>query len=110
MKTEQYKTLGALKIAVQMEIDGKEHYLKASQKSSNELGKRLLASLAMEEDVHQQKFEEVYDARVIPVYRNNKFQTETKHRVSLRLLFMERGGSWQEHIYYCMFQTVALTT
>ena len=62
MESEQDKTLEGLKIAVQMEIDGKEYYLKASQKSSNELGKRLLASLASEEDVHQQKFEEIYDA------------------------------------------------
>jgi len=62
MVIEQDKTLAALQIAVQMEIDGKEYYLKASQKSNNELGKRLLASLASEEDVHRQKFEEIYDA------------------------------------------------
>ena len=62
METEQAKTLEALKIAVQMEIDGKEYYLEASQKSSNELGKKLLASLAAEEDIHRQKFEEIYDA------------------------------------------------
>ena len=110
MKTEQDKTLEAPKIAFQMDIDGKGHHLKASQKSSNELGKRLLALLAMEEDVHPQKFEEVYDARVITVYRNNIFPIETKLRASLRLLFMERGRSWQEPTYYCMFQTGALTT
>ena len=62
METEQDKTLEGLKIAVKMEIDGKEYYLKASQKSSNELGKKLLASLASEEDIHQRKFEEIYDA------------------------------------------------
>ena len=62
MEGEQDKTLEGLKIAVQMEIDGKEYYLKASQKSSNELGKRLLASLASEEDVHRQEFERIYDA------------------------------------------------
>jgi len=62
MDTEQNKTLEALQIAIQMEIDGKEYYLQASQKSSNELGKRLLASLAAEEDVHRQKFEEIYIA------------------------------------------------
>jgi len=62
METEQAKTLEALKIAVQMEIDGKEYYLEASQKSSNELGKKLLASLAAEEDIHRQKFEEIYGA------------------------------------------------
>ena len=62
METEQAKTLKALQIAIQMEIDGKEYYLKASRESSNELGKKLLQSLAAEEDVHRQKFEEIYDA------------------------------------------------
>ena len=62
METEQAKTLKALQMAIQMEIDGKEYYLKASQESSNELGKKLLQSLAAEEDVHRQKFEEIYSA------------------------------------------------
>ncbi len=62
MATEQDKTLGALQIAIQMEIDGKEYYLKASQESNNELGKKLLESLASEEDTHRQKFEWIYDA------------------------------------------------
>ena len=62
MVTEQDKTLGALQIAVQMEIDGREYYLKASQKSSNELGKKLLRSLADEENIHRRKFEMIYNA------------------------------------------------
>jgi len=62
MEAEQDKTLEGLKIAIQMEIDGKEYYLKASRKSGNEPGKKLLASLAAEEDVHRQRFEEIYDA------------------------------------------------
>ena len=62
MVTEQDKTLEALQIAIQMEIDGKEYYLKASQESSNELGKKLLQSLAAEEDIHRQKFEEIFNA------------------------------------------------
>ncbi len=60
--TEQSKTLEALQMAIQMEIDGKTYYLKASRECSNELGKRLLASLAAEEDIHQQKFNEIYNA------------------------------------------------
>jgi rubrerythrin len=60
MVTEQDKTLEGLEIAVQMEIDGKEYYLKTSRESSNELGKKLLATLAIEEDTHRQKFEEIY--------------------------------------------------
>jgi rubrerythrin len=62
MLTEQNKTLEALQIAIQMEIDGKEYYLKASQESTNELGKKLLQALAAEEDIHRQKFEEIYNA------------------------------------------------
>ncbi len=62
MVTEQDKTLDALQIAIQMEIDGKEFYLKTSRESNNELGKKLLESLATEEDIHRQKFEEIYNA------------------------------------------------
>lgn len=62
MQEEQDKTLAALQVAIQMEIDGKEFYLKASQESSNDLGKKLLQSLAAEEDIHRQKFTEIYDA------------------------------------------------
>jgi len=62
MVTEQDKTLQALQIAIQMEIDGKKYYLKASQESGNELGRKLLQSLAAEEDVHRHNFEEIYDA------------------------------------------------
>ena len=62
MVTEQDKTLDALKTAIQMEIDGKQYYLKASRESSNELGKKLLHSLAEIEDIHRQKFEEIFNA------------------------------------------------
>jgi len=62
MTSEQDKTLESLKIAIQMEIDGKQYYLKASQESGNELGKKLLEKLASEEDSHQQKFENIYNA------------------------------------------------
>ncbi len=62
METEQDKTLKALQVAIQMEIDGKEYYLKASQESGNEAGKKLLQSLASEEDAHRQKFEQIYQA------------------------------------------------
>ena len=55
MVTEQSETLKALKIALQMEIDGKKYYQKASQSSNNALGKELLQSLADEEDIHRKK-------------------------------------------------------
>ena len=61
MTTEQDKTFQVLETAIQMEIDGKEFYLKASQESSNELGRNLLQSLSVAEDLHRQKFEKIYD-------------------------------------------------
>jgi len=62
MTTEQDKTLAGLKTAIQMEIDGREYYLKASRESSNETGKKLLQSLADEEDSHRQRFAEIYES------------------------------------------------
>ena len=62
MENEQVKALEGLQIAIQMEIDGKEYYQKASWSSANQLGRKLFQSLAAEEDIHRQKFEEIYGA------------------------------------------------
>ncbi len=62
MTQEQQRTLEAIQFAVQMEIDGKEYYLKVSRESGNELGRRLLESLAAEEDKHRQRFVRIYEA------------------------------------------------
>ena len=62
MEDEQVKILEALRIAVQMEIEGKEYYQKASQTSGNQLGRELFQSLAAEEDIHRQEFEAIYNA------------------------------------------------
>ena len=61
MVNEQEKTLEALQIAVQMETDGQEYYLKTSQNSSSEMGEKLMQSLAEAEEIHRQKFIEIYD-------------------------------------------------
>jgi rubrerythrin len=61
MAEEQDKTSAALKFAIQMEIDGKEFYLRASQASTNKLGKKLLETLAGEEDLHRRIFESIYE-------------------------------------------------
>ena len=45
-----------------MEIEGKEYFLKVGRESNNELGKKLMQSLAAEEDIHRQKFEQIYNA------------------------------------------------
>jgi rubrerythrin len=60
MTTGQEKTAQALKYCIQMEIDGKEFYLKACKESTNEIGKKLLESLAQQEDFHRLKFEEIF--------------------------------------------------
>ncbi len=62
MTTEQDKALEAVKMAIQMETDGKEFYLKAGEASGNELGKKLLNQLAAEEDIHRQKFVQIFEA------------------------------------------------
>ena len=62
MATEQGKVLDGLQLAIQTEIDGKEYYQKVGRSSDNQLGRQLFQSLAAEEDVHRQKFEEIYKA------------------------------------------------
>jgi rubrerythrin len=60
MKKEQEKTAQALKLSIQMEIDGKAFYLKASKASSNEAGRTLLQTLAAEEEIHRRRFEAIF--------------------------------------------------
>lgn len=62
MSQEQDATIAGLKIALQMEKDGKEFYLKASKASGNELGSKLLKKLAEEEDAHREIFKNIYKA------------------------------------------------
>ncbi len=59
---EAKKMMEILQDAIQMEVDGKEFYQRASQRSSNKLGKELFQRLADEEDDHQKKFQQIYDA------------------------------------------------
>ena len=59
---EQSKVLDGLQTAIKIETDGKKFYLKASDQSGNEAGKKLLKTLAEEEDVHRQNFEAIYEA------------------------------------------------
>lgn len=62
MASEQERTLDALKTALQIEVEGKEFYTRASQESGNELGKNLLATLAGEEDYHRKIFAAIYES------------------------------------------------
>jgi rubrerythrin len=61
MAEEQETTIAALRTAIQMEIDGKEFYRKASRASANKLGRNLLNKLAEEEDTHRKVFENIYN-------------------------------------------------
>ena len=62
MVTEQNKILEALKLAIEIENDSKGCYLKAVQTSGNEASRKLLESLALEEDAHSKKLETIYHA------------------------------------------------
>jgi len=88
MEIEQDRAVQALQVAIKMEIDGKEFYLKASRESSNELGKKLLKSLAAEEDVHRQNFEKIYNSiRIKQGWPGTDFQPDGGKR--LRTIFAE---------------------
>jgi len=62
MPSEQEKVIKALKYAIKMEEDGKAFYLQACGESSNELGRKLLESLAKQEDYHRAKFQQIYES------------------------------------------------
>jgi rubrerythrin len=91
MEAEQGRTLEALRVAIQMELDGKEFYLKASRESGNEMGRKLLASLAAEEDLHRQTFEEIYRSLTAKKgWPETHLQTDGgKH---LRTIFAQAGA------------------
>jgi rubrerythrin len=88
MPNEQEATLKALETALQMEIDGKEFYLKASKSSKNKLGKDLLTKLAAEEDIHRSVFESIYNS-----IKNKKGWPDVKYHgdggQGLRTLFAQ---------------------
>jgi rubrerythrin len=62
MTNEQDKTITAIQTAIQMEIDGKDFYTKASRDSKNEAGKKLMAQLAQEEDIHRKVFTDIFES------------------------------------------------
>ena len=92
MTTEQNKVLEALQIAIQMEIDGEKYYLEASKQSTNEVGRKLLRSLADEEDIHQKKFREIYEAiRNKRAWPTTDFRPDSGKRV--RAVFARTCGA-----------------
>jgi rubrerythrin len=69
METEQNKILEALKIAIEMEKDGRECYLQASRDSGNDVGRKIFGSLAGDEDSHRKKFEDIF----VNIQQNKKW-------------------------------------
>ncbi|MGI2335639.1 MAG: ferritin family protein [Dehalogenimonas sp.] len=61
ISAEQSRMLEAINTAIEMEIEGKECYLAAGRDSGNEAGRKLLFSLAEEEDQHRRHFEALYN-------------------------------------------------
>ncbi len=62
MENEQVKTIEGLQLAIQMEINGKTYYQKASKNSITKIGRELFEWLATEEDKHRKKFEQIYSS------------------------------------------------
>ena len=62
MRQEGAAMKAILREAIQIEVDGKEFYQQAGQRSSNKLGREIFQNLADEEDEHRRKFEEIYEA------------------------------------------------
>lgn len=60
--SEATVTQEALRLAIQMEKEGRKFYLEASIQCGNESGKKLFRSLAREEDAHRRDFEKIYEA------------------------------------------------
>jgi len=88
VNTEQNRTLEVLQSAIQMEIDGKKYYQQAGQDSGNRIGRSLFQSLAAEEDMHRQKFEEIYRAlRNKQAWPETDFQPDSGQK--LRTVFAE---------------------
>jgi len=96
MPDEQESTLKALETALQLEIDGKEFYLKASKASKNELGKDLLKKLAAEEDIHRQVFQNIYNT-----IKTKKGWPDVKYSgdwgQGLRTIFAEALENMEKH-------------
>ena len=94
MVTDHNQT--ALQFAIQMEIDGKEYYLKISQKSRDEVGKALLQALAAAEDIHRQKFEAIFEViRMKQAWPATKLQPPAK---GVKTIFAEELSQMKANI------------
>jgi rubrerythrin len=94
MPEEQERIITALKYAIEMEKDGRAFYLKSCAESSNELGRKLMESLAHQEDYHRQEFEQIYEG-IRKAHAWPKVEFKTDGGRSLRTIFARQteGGN-----------------
>lgn len=86
MEKEQARITEVLELALQMETDGQEFYMKSGQKSGNKLIRDLFERLAKEEESHRVRFEQIYEA----IKRERSWpdvQIESDHGKGLKSLF-----------------------
>lgn len=62
MPEERDRLKKVLQMALQMELDGKEFYIRMSHESANIRGCELFLRLAAEEDIHRQDFTAIYES------------------------------------------------
>ncbi len=62
MTDEASVTLEALRLAIQIETEGRKFYLKSAKNCGNEAGRKLFESLAKDEATHRRDFEKIYEA------------------------------------------------
>jgi rubrerythrin len=88
MDVEYKKTIEAVKFSIQMEIEGKRYYEGASRQSSSNAGRQLFDWLAVQEESHRNKFEQIYTAisekKTWPAI---KLETDTAERA--RAVFLD---------------------
>ena len=82
------KTTQALETALQMEAEGKKHYLDSAAKGGTPVLRKFFQRLAADEDQHAQKAQEIYDA----IKANKGWpekETVFKHATSLKSVLDE---------------------
>ena len=88
MDEENQKSAKALQTALQMEIDGKEFYLKSGENSTNDLARKLFHYLAEQEDVHYRIIKEIH-GKIEVQQAWPDVETAFKHGKSLQNVFKE---------------------
>jgi rubrerythrin len=81
MDSEHEKTIEAVRFSIQMEIEGKEYYEEAAEKSQSNAGRELFGWLAAEEEKHRNRFEQIYEEiREKKAWPRIKFEANFKAR------------------------------